>query len=402
MLNHSEEHETKSMRRPANLSVSHLNRGTCLVLSTIFLSSFLSGCTAPADSPALVLEKAKILMQRDQPAEAVPLLDQAVSMAPDSAEARYQRGVAMEAVGALEKALLDYNECLRLVADRKDALNNKAVVLAKLKRFEEAEQVFTRLIEINPEEALGYRNRALCNVDMKKYDVALADYAKALELDPKEPANWYQRAAVYKLQERWAEADTDFSKAIELDAELALAYMNRGVVRYRLGNKAGAAEDLARAQELDSDIVVPDVGFFTQNNGSATESITTSGSTLWIEARAFAEQDLKNRGATEIELLEEFPAHRSGLFKVSLDGVPQSVVVTIADGESFELPTELLDNDSSADAQTGLKMPRHLLLIKAESDLAKTMSVAFFAANWNSEEATRRPSMIRFELPNGK
>lgn len=372
------------------------------VPSLVLVGVCLSGCTAPEDSPALVLERAKILMQRDQPAEAVPLLDQAVTMAPDSAEARYQRGVAMEAVGALEKALLDYNECLRISTDRKDALNNKAVVLAKLKRFDEAEAVFTRLVEINPEESLGYRNRALCNVEVKKYDVALADYAKALELDPKEPANWYQRAAVYQAQQRWAEADADFSKAIELDAELSPAYMNRGVVRYRMGDKAAAAKDLSKAQELDSDIVVPDVGFFTQASGSATETTGDNSSALWIEARTLAEQDLKNRGATDIELLQDFPAHRCGLFKVTMDGASQSVVVSMAGDKSFELPAELLQNESASASIASSTMPQHLLLINSPSDASKALSVAMFQPNWNATNPAGRPSLIRFDLPGGK
>jgi tetratricopeptide (TPR) repeat protein len=392
--------------------IDHINnimkaRSIRTIASALNLSSLivvgvcLSGCTAPEDSPAVVLERAKILMQRDQPAEAVPLLDQAVTMAPESAEARYQRGVAMEAVGALEKALLDYNECLRISPDRKDALNNKAVVLAKLKRFDEAEAVFTRLVEINPEESLGYRNRALCNVEVKKYDVALADYAKALELDPKEPANWYQRAAVYQAQQRWAEADADFSKAIELDAELSPAYMNRGVVRYRMGDKAAAASDLSKAQELDSDIVVPDVGFFTQASGSATETTGDNGSALWIEAQTLAEQDLKNRGATEIELVQDFPAHGCGLFKVTIDGIPQSVVVSMADDKSFELPAELLQNES-ASAPTSPPMPQHLLLINGPSASSKALSVAMFQPNWSATNSNGRPSLIRFDLPGSK
>ena len=107
------------------------------------------GCGASADSPEVKLERARILMQRDQAAEAIPLLNEVIDATPKDPEARYQRGVAYESLSVLEKALIDYTECLTLNPERTDALNNKAVVLAKMKRFEDAAAEFTRLVDLD-------------------------------------------------------------------------------------------------------------------------------------------------------------------------------------------------------------------------------------------------------------
>ncbi len=370
-------------------------------LSSALLGSAIllnAGCGGSEESPAVLLEKARIQMQRDEVAQAIPILDQVVTIAPDSAEARYQRGVAMETVGALEKALLDYNECLKISSDRKDALNNKAVVLAKLDRFDEAEAVFTKLVDLNPEESLGYRNRALCNVDREKYDEALADYAKALELDPKEPANWYQRGALYQIQQRWKDAESDFTKALELNPELPFAYMNRGVVRYRQGNRSGAAEDLAKAQELDSTIVVPDVGFFAESSspmGSVTESLDASGASLWIAVRKLAEQDLATRGATDITIAQEFPDRHCAEFKATMNGQSQSIVVALTQDGKFEVPAALLSN-GSAEASTP---ERGLLLINPGKTSSDAPGVTLFQPNWPGSTGSAKPSMFEFAVP---
>jgi Tfp pilus assembly protein PilF len=275
-------------------------------VGVLMLACLPAGCTK-TETPEVMLERARILMQREQIAEAVPLLDAVVAAMPESAEARYQRGVAYERLDVLEKALADYTECLKLDDERRDALNNKAVVLARLERLDEATQDFTRLIELDPQGSLAWRNRALSFADQKQYDKSLADYGKALELAPEDPVNWYQRGIVYLAQGKLMEAENDFSKALELDPELARAWMNRGVVRYRQGKKQLASVDLQKAQELDDAIVLPDVGFFSAQ--SATDQPT------WTEIRSFAEFELSRSGVTDLALVAEQPSALCGVFR---------------------------------------------------------------------------------------
>jgi Tfp pilus assembly protein PilF len=348
---------------------SVLLRSSSLV-GLLMMTCLHSGCSR-SETPEVMLERARILMQREQIAEAVPLLDAVVAAMPESAEARYQRGVAYERLDVLEKALADYTECLKLDDERTDALNNKAVVLARLERLDEATQDFSRLIELNPQGSLAWRNRALSYADQKQYDKSLADYGKALELAPEDPVNWYQRGVVYLAQGKLAEAESDFTKALELNPELARAWMNRGVVRYRQGQKQLASVDLQKAQELDDTIFLPDVGFFSEQ--------TPVGRPAWSEIRSFAEEELTRTGVTDLTLVSEHPTELCGVFK----GLQKKQSVVIAVG--FVSPDESTVVVPAIDELPDNAQQEQSLVLLAVSRAAdgKTLSVRTLIDPWD-------------------
>jgi tetratricopeptide (TPR) repeat protein len=342
-----------------------------LVIALFFVTA-IAGCGKTATLPEVTLERARILMERGQAAEAIPLLDDAILKMPNRAEARFQRGLAYESLSVLEKALADYSECLRLDPERTDALNNKAVILARMKRLDEAAVEFGRLIDLDPQAALFYRNRGLCQFDLGNHDAALADYAKALELAPKDPAGWFQRGGVYLKQGRFAEAEQDYSKAIDLNPELAKAWMNRGVSRYKRGEKKLAAEDLEKAQSLDDNIVLPDIDFFSEHVSSGKTAETDSAS-LWPIARSFAEEALAAHDFTSVSLVREFPSMLCAEFKANVDGNPRRILVTCsAEGQAYLT----LPSDPSAAADCAL------LVIRLPREAGKLPVVSRFEEHW--------------------
>jgi tetratricopeptide (TPR) repeat protein len=346
-----------------------------LGLFVLFLNA---GCGGSPDSPEVKLERARILMEREQAAEAIPLLNEVVAAAPKNPEARYQRGVAYESLDVLEKALVDYTECLAMDAERTDALNNKAVVLARMRRFEEAAAEFTRLVDLDPQGSLAYRNRGLCHFDLKQYDAALADYAKALELAPDDASNWYQRAGVYLEQKRFEEAEQDYSKAIDLDPVFPKAWMNRGITRYRRGERKLAAEDFQKAQSLDDNIILPDIDFFADTTPSAETTAQPSGSDVWKTVLDAAEKELMNRGATDIKLVAEHPSFQCAEYSAIIDNKAWRILVSCGpDGrDSLTLPAVSKSN---------------------EADEIDTALVALLILNLDA--ANGRPSIGRFEKP---
>ncbi len=288
---------------------------SCSVLVRLSLATLLlsSGCSRSAETPEVKLERARILMQRGRPAEAVPVLNEVSSADIENDEVYYQRGVAHEQLDLLDKALEDYSLCLKYAPDRHDALNNKAVVLAKMEKFAEAANEFQKLVEDSPEDPLAYRNRALCFADLKRFDEALADYAKAIELAPSDPAGWFQRANVYLTQKRYEEAIADYTRAIELDGQLSMAIMNRGVAYYRTRNLDAAKKDLARAQEMDESIVIPDIDFF--DAGKTAPSADSAAS--WNTFRSASESILAEQGLRDIKFESEFPRLLCGICNAS-------------------------------------------------------------------------------------
>lgn len=347
-----------------------------------------AGCSGSPDSPEVKLERARILMERDQAAEAVPLLNEVIDATPKAPEPRYQRGVAYESLDVLEKALADYSECLALDTERTDALNNKAVVLAKLKRFKEAAAEFSRLVDLDPQGPLAYRNRGLCHFDLRQFDEALADYAKALELDPEEPASWFQRGSVYLAQGRFEEAEQDYSKAISLAPDLAKAWMNRGVARYKRGEKALAAEDLKKAQSLDDDIVLPDIDFFASAENGA-QSSTAPAAAPWAGLKTFAEADLSSRGFEKLTLIREFPEFECAEFSAVHSGQTWRIVVgsKAAGDSSLTLPGSV----SKAEPKTSTA----LLVLEKSQDAAQA-KVDRYEQPWNPNDAALEPLLMQY------
>lgn len=372
----------KRLHRP--LRMNTLPSTLCLVLLSATLLH--TGCSGSPDSPEVKLERARILMDRDQAAEAVPLLNEVIDATPKDPEARYQRGVAYESLDVLEKALADYTECLTLDTERTDALNNKAVVLARMKRFEEAAAEFSRLVDLDPQGPLAYRNRGLCHFDLKQFDAALADYAKALELDPMEPASWFQRGGVYLALQRYEEAEQDYSKAISIAPDLAKAWMNRGVARYQRGEMALAAEDLKKAQALDDNIVLPDIDFF-----ASAKQPASSPQSQWTALKPFAETQLSSRGFEQITAKREFPEFGCAEFSaVHSDQIWTILVGTQAADESVITLPGIHENDP-ADARTAI------LVLKPSADGAEPQVVQF-EQPWKADTTAVKPLLMRYSV----
>ena len=364
----------------------------------LLLAVFSVGCGGSPDSPEVKLERARILMEREQAAEAIPLLNEVVDAIPKDPEARYQRGVAYENLNVLEKALNDYNECLILDSERTDALNNKAVVLAKMERFKEAAVEFTRLVNLDPQGALAYRNRGLCHVDLEDYETALADYAKALELDPKDSANWYQRAGVYLAQKRYEEAEEDYTKAIEITPDLAPAWMNRGVARYKRGEKKLAAEDLKKAQSLDENIVVPDIGFFDDTPAATAGSTAIESKPLnWSTVKLAAEKEISAKGFSGLLLIEEIPELLCGQYQADLNGRSWTVLVTVATAgkETVVLPAEGVAQAS----QTDPALNATALMILEPSGSGLELAVRAFEKPWSPGKSSTGSMVVPYKLP---
>ncbi len=365
-----------------------------LLVSVVGQLLLVSGCAKAPDSPEVMLERAKILMNRGREAEAIPVLDSVLTAMPKNSEVHYQRGLAYENLDVPEKALADYVACLDLDNRRTDALNNKAVQLAKLKRYDEAISAFSELVDLDQEDFLGYRNRGLCRFDMHDNAGALQDYDTALKLNPDDSSSWFQRGNVHLSMDNLVAAESDFSKALELDAEFAKAWMNRGVARYRIGEKSLAAEDLTRAQELDSNIVLPAIDFFKNvvQSAAATEVMAASA---WDSCRPVIEEELADRGFTKLVFVREFLDLQCAELAAEFDGQLTTVLVTCQQtGKS----TITLPCPDLTELVGGERRPCSLLVLKVSENNGIAPQVARFEQQWNPQTQNGSPVIMDYEL----
>lgn len=353
----------------------------------------MTGCARSPDSPEVMLERARILMAQDQTASAIPLLDSVIKATPQNSEVFFQRGVAYENLDLPEKALEDYDACLKLDEFRTDALNNKAVQLAKLKRMDEAVAAFTELIDLDREDFLGYRNRGLCHFDQQNYPGALDDYNKAIRLYPDDASSWFQRGNVHLAMNSLAEAESDYSKAVDLDPDFAKAWMNRGVVNYRTGKRTRAAEDLAKAQEMDSNIVIPAIDVFSDiaKSAAATEVMPDDN---WKTCCFAVEKKLAERGFTELVFVREFPDLRCAELTGEIEGLRRTILVTYQRAKQSSVTLPCVDFQPT----NGERPSYALLVLRMPDDNNKTSDVIRFDMNWSPSPKTGEPVIMNYTL----
>lgn len=376
------------------MKISNVSMFGAWLASVACLMLLIAGCAKAPDSPELLLARAKILMDRGQGAEAIPVLDLAVKATPQNPELYFQRGLVYENLDLPEKALADYVACRKLDDRRTDALNNQAVQLAKLQRYDEAILAFSELVELDREDFLGFRNRGRCRFDMHDDTGALQDYDTALKLNPEDASSWFQRGNVYLSMDNLDAAESDFTKALELDTEFAKAWMNRGVVRYRKGAKSLAADDLTRAQELDSNIVLPAIDFFSDALHSAAATEATPAS-VWDTCRPLIAGELANRGFTKLVFVREFPDLQCAELTSEFDGRPNSVLVTCQQPGKSTITLPFPDLPELAG---GGRRPCSLLVLQIPDNNGIAPKVSRFQQEWNPRTQNGSPVIMDYEL----
>ena len=112
------------------------------------------------------------------------LLNKAISLKPDYADALNNRGIVLKEIGSFNKALEDFNKAIKLKPDDFEILNNRGIVLTKLNYAKKALADFDKAISLNPDNTYAYNNRGNALKSLHRFDEALDDYSKALSLKP--------------------------------------------------------------------------------------------------------------------------------------------------------------------------------------------------------------------------
>jgi tetratricopeptide (TPR) repeat protein len=127
---------------------------------------------------------ALILLDRQQNADALSLFAAAVEQRPDSAEALANLGLALNALGSHEQAVLACDHALALDKKQTNAWLNRSSSLTELDRYEEAVASADRALALAPKLAQAHYNRGNALRELGRTEDALAAYARAIELAP--------------------------------------------------------------------------------------------------------------------------------------------------------------------------------------------------------------------------
>ncbi|MBI2933166.1 MAG: protein kinase [Planctomycetes bacterium] len=153
------------------------------------------------------------------------------------------RGDARICVGRAKEALDDYEACLKLSPDDRDAQCNRGLALRALGRLEEAERALDAVIQRWDRFARAYNGRGLVRLDRRDLEGAGDDFRQAIFLNPSTNVEHYNNLGiVLMLQGRSDEAVEEFDTVLQLDPDFVEARLNRARAR---GDLDGALEDCA-------------------------------------------------------------------------------------------------------------------------------------------------------------
>lgn len=82
-----------------------------------------------------------------------------------------------------QKALVPYDEALKINPNNTAALNNKGVKLAEISEYQEAIKYFDKILEINPNDAAALHNKGVILDKLGKQREAMQYYDNALKID---------------------------------------------------------------------------------------------------------------------------------------------------------------------------------------------------------------------------
>ncbi|UCF77232.1 MAG: tetratricopeptide repeat protein [Betaproteobacteria bacterium] len=188
---------------------------------------------------------------RLEPAET--LLQEALGLEHDLAEAHFQMGVLHERRGELEDAADSHELAVHFDPRCIPAHYALAALHKSQGRHMQAAEHYVKIVELSPEDAAAHTNLCLAFYETADYDRARRHGERAIEIDPKLPEAHHNLGLVLREVGEPAQAVQHFQRALDLKprAEMAagLAHAYRDLGRL---NEAIASYD--RALRLKTDL----------------------------------------------------------------------------------------------------------------------------------------------------
>ncbi len=133
------------------------------------------------------------------------------------------RGTAHDAQGEVDKAILDFNEAIRLNGSFALAMTNRGESYRKKGDYSKAIADSSEALRLDPKSLLAHLHRGDAYSDNVDFDNAIADYTEILENSSASYA-YHRRGSVYFAKQDFERAIADFTESIRLDPRYAPAH----------------------------------------------------------------------------------------------------------------------------------------------------------------------------------
>ena len=167
-----------------------------------------------------------------------------------TAENYHSRGMAYWRLKDHSRAILDFDETIKLKPQYAGAYINRGNAYRDLKNNRQALADFSTAVQLDAKSFIAYNNRGLVHTDMKNFNAAMTDFNQALQLNKDYAEAFNNRGVVWRELGQMNNAFADYTRALTLYPLFVEALVNRGYVLKKMGRYDNALGDYSKAALL--------------------------------------------------------------------------------------------------------------------------------------------------------
>jgi protein O-GlcNAc transferase len=185
---------------------------------------------------------------------AVDLIGRAIAIKRTEGLYHNNLGLALQALGQLDAAIVTYHEAIRLKPNYAEAFNNLGLALQALGQLEVAVSAYHKALEFKPDFAGAYNNLGSALEAQDQFALAIGAYRQAIELKPDLAEAYNNIGGILFKQDRFENAVETYQIALQLKPDYAEARSNLAGVLKDLGQFDAAIAEYRMALQLKPDL----------------------------------------------------------------------------------------------------------------------------------------------------
>jgi tetratricopeptide (TPR) repeat protein len=216
--------------------------------------------------------------------ESLKVLNRAIELNPNYAEALINRGLIRLSQEKKPQALADLERAHRLKAYIKEIWDLVIGLKAELQGYSEAILLLNDMVKMDPKNYKRLANLALYNQHLKDFKASEDAYKKALAIKPDSADVHLNLGSVLKEQGKLEEAIKAFNKALAIKPDYTEAYNNMGNALKEQGKLEEAIEAYKKALAIKPDHAEAfnNMGVTLREKGKSNEAIEAYNKALAI------------------------------------------------------------------------------------------------------------------------